>query len=228
MNEIIFFIYIFLISTSLLIALKISKSALISLIALQNVLVNLFVLKEIVLFGFRATASDAFSVGITFGLNLIQEYYGKESAKKSIYIGFLCAIFYLIISQLHLFYVPDYNNIEVSNCYNTILSQMPRIIVASLFVYLITQNLDCILYGYFKKILANRYFILRNILSTLITQFIDTLLFSFLGLYKINQSFNDINIIIQIIIISYIIKIVAIFTSAIYISFIRKIVKKQL
>lgn len=227
MNEIIFFIYIFFICSSLLIALKISKSMLISLIALQSVLVNLFVLKEITLFGLRATATDVFSVGITFGLNLVQEYYGKENAKRSIYIGFLCALFYLLTSQLHLLYIPDQSNIEISACYVLILNQMPRIILASLFVYLITQNLDCLLYGYLKKIFFDKYFVLRNIISTLVTQFIDTFLFSFLGLYKINNSFNNLNTIIQIIIVSYVIKVLAIFTSGIYIFFIKKFINNS-
>ena len=72
MNELIFLSQIFLISASTLAALYIGKEALISLICLQCVLANIFVLKEITLCGLTATGSDAFTVGIVLGLNLLQ------------------------------------------------------------------------------------------------------------------------------------------------------------
>lgn len=225
-NEIIFFAYILIISTTLLIALKISREALVSFICIQAILVNLFVVKEIRLFNLTATASDALSVGITLGLNLIQEYYSKRQAQRAVWLSFLYAIFYCIVSKLHLMYRPDVENLGASKCFNVILGSTPRLIIASLFVYLITQNLDCVIYNYLANKVKKRYFILRNYGSALITQFLDTVLFSFLGLYKINKNFSSIETIVQIIIISYTVKLIVIFISAPYLALSKKILKK--
>lgn len=224
MNELVFFLYILIISSSLLISLKISKEALISIICLQAILVNLFVTKEIPIFGLLATASDAIAVGITLGLNLLQEYFGKIEAQKTIWISFFCAIFYSIVSKLHVLYIPANENISVSNCFDIILNSTLRLIMASLIVYIIVQNIDCQLYGYLNKKFKNRYFILRNYGSTFITQFLDTLLFSFLGLYKLNSNFSSINTIVQIIIVSYTIKLIVIFIATPYLALSKKII----
>lgn len=226
LNEIIFLIYILVISTNLLIALKISKEALISLICVQVILVNLFVVKEIRLFNLIATASDALSVGITLGLNLLQEYFSKKDAQKTVWISFLCSIFYSIVTKLHLLYKPDTQNFNISQCFNMILGSTPRIIIASLVVYLITQNLDCLIYNYLTNKVNKKYFILKNYGSAIITQFLDTVLFSFFGLYKINQNFNSVSIIVQIIIISYTIKLIVIFIATPFLALSKKLFNK--
>lgn len=223
LNEIIFFLYILFISSSLLLALFISKEALVSLISLQVILSNLFVIKEIELFNLTATASDAFAIGVTLGLNLIQEYFSKKEATKAVFISFYLAIFYFIVSKLHLLYISTLENISVSEAFNIILGSNSRIIISSLIVYLIVENLDCIIYGYLINKLKKRYFILRNYGSIIITQFLDTVLFSFLALYKLNESFNSVGSIVQIIIVSYTIKLIAVFISAPYLVFSKKI-----
>ena len=93
MNELIFFAHVIIISLFTIFSLKISKEALVAFIALYCVLANLLVLKQITLFGLHPTASDAFSVGAILGLNLLQEYYGKITAKKAIWTCFLALVF---------------------------------------------------------------------------------------------------------------------------------------
>ena len=104
----------------------------------------------------------------------------------------------------------------------SILNFTPRIIIASLISFFITQFVDTTLYSFFKKIAGEKYFILRNYGSLFISQAIDTVLFSFLGLYGI------VNNIFDIIVASYIIKIIVILLATPYISVARKLIKKNL
>src|SRR5207248_3354547 len=92
--------------------------------------------------------------------------------------------------------------------FTLILGFMPRIALASLTCYLISQYIDYLVYGFLKKKLVNRFLLIRNYGSMLISQLIDTILFSFLGLYGIVDSIGE------IIIISYVIKVVAIALAA--------------
>lgn len=225
MNEIIFLFYTLTINLANIIAVRISKELLIALICLQCVLINLFVTKEITLFGLTATASDSLAVSITLSLNLLQEFYNKEIALKTIWYGFYCAIFYTITSLFHLAYMPALTD-TANPHFVALLTPMPRIILASLTSYLITQNIDAHFYAYLTKKFKDKHYIFRNYTSVSITQLLDTIIFSFLGLYKLNESFSNINTIFQIIILSYTIKLITIIISAPFLAISKKIINK--
>lgn len=224
MNELIFFLYCFVLIVANLVALKISKEALIALVSVEAILVNLFVVKEIVLFGYVATASDAIAVGITLGINLLHEYYGRQEAQKVVNITVGCSIFYILISQLHLAYSSSPFDTSAVH-FNALLITAPRVVIASVFVYYVVQSIECYLYAYLVKKLEQRNFLLRNYLSVSITQLLDTILFSFLGLWKLTPAFDSVFVIGQIIIISYSIKLIALFLSASYLALAKKIIR---
>lgn len=208
-NELIFLLYIFAVSGSTIIALKLGKEALVALLCIELVLANIFITKQVTLFGFTATASDALAVGATLSLNVVQEYYYKPAARHAIWISFFCSLFYMLVSILHLMYIPSQHDVS-SLAYALILKPMPRVVMASLFVYVIVQYIDTALYGFLYRRLAGRHFIIRNYSSLALTQLLDTVLFSFIGLYGINESFTDLKTIFDIIVFSYIIKLLVI------------------
>ena len=222
MNELVFLAYSLLVSSSCIMALRINKESLIALICVQAVLANLFVTKNIMLFGLNATASDTLAIGCTLGLNLLQEYYTRISVIRTIWISFFCSLFYTLVSILHVSYISASQD-PFAACFSLLLSPMPRVILASLVTYLISQHLEYYLYGYLRLKLANRYFILRNYTSVAISQFVDTVLFSFLGLYMLNQAFSSINTILEIITVSYILKLTTLFITVPFIALARKI-----
>lgn len=204
MNELIFLLHASMLSLFLLIALRFGKEALIALISLYGILANLFVTKQITLFGLAATASDAFIVAAILGLNLVQEYFGATIAKKAIWICFISLIAYTAATQLHLLYEPsNFDNTHGHFC--ALLQVMPRITAASIFVFFLVQQIDRWLYALLQKKFGTRFFLLRNYASLLFSQLIDTILFSFLGLYGIVEN------IASIILVSYTIKVLAIF-----------------
>ncbi len=218
MNELIFIIHTIIIALFSLGSLALGCGALVAFVCSCCILANLFVVKQITLFGLSATCADAFTVGATIGLNLLQEYFGKEIAKKTIWINFFLLIFYAIVSQIHLVYTPHTAD-TMHLHFMPLLGLMPRIVIASFSVYLISQMADYYLYGFLKKAFHEKYIVFRNYASIGLCQLLDTILFSFLGLYGIIDN------IWEVIIISYIIKIVSILIATPFISFSRKIYK---
>ncbi len=168
-------------------AARVGKTALAVLIALQGVLANLFVVKQMDLFGMTVTCSDVFAVGCIVGLNLMQEHFGKEAAKKSIAISFFSMVFFVITSQLHLWYTPSLHDLA-HPAFAQILSSTPRIVLASISVFFLVQKFDVFFFGWLKNLLSGRYLALRMGISLLLSQFIDTVLFTYLGLYGIVTS----------------------------------------
>lgn len=200
-NSILFLVSSLMVSAASLFCLKQSKTLLTAWIALLGVMANLFVLKQITLFGMNATASDVFAVGSLLGLNLLREHFDMESCKKAILISFFCMMFFGLMAQLHLLYIPnDFDHSQ--EAYRLLLQHNFRIIIASVGVFFTVQIIDVLLYTLFLKHLNS--FALRNILSLSISQAIDTALFSFVGLYGLVDD------IISIMLISYVIKLTAI------------------
>ena len=190
-NELIFLSHIFVVVGFVLGALRLGNEALAALIALQAVLANLFVVGQMSLFGFSVTCSDVFAIGAILGLNLLQEYYGKDAANKAVRISFFCLVFFTIMSQIHLFYTPLPEERTYSAFY-TILSSTPRIAFASMGVFYIVQKLDIRLFGWLKSLFRGNCLPLRVFISLVLTQLLDTPLFSFFGLYGLVVSLFDI------------------------------------
>lgn len=202
MNELIFFFQTSCISLAALVALWAGSEALVAFICLNCVLANLFVLKQITLCGLTATAADAFTIGATIGLNLLQEYFGKAITRKTIGINFFILIFYALMSAIHIMYAPCTSD-TTHTYYVYLLSPMPRIVIASFTVYFIAQLTDYVVFGFLKRVCKNKLFILRNYGSIMVSQLVDTVLFSFLGLYGLVSN------IWQIILVSYTVKLLA-------------------
>lgn len=209
MNNLLFFTSALLIVTFSLLAVQRDKAVLIAWIALQSVLANLFVLKQISLFGFNATASDIFAIGSLLGLNFLREKYGaiegRQACKIAILTSFFCMIFFAIVSQIHLLYEPSALD-TTQHAFEQILTPNPRILLSSVFAFFTVQIFDLYFYAFLKRTLKNKNLILLNSLSLGSSQLIDTVLFTFLGLYGYVSNIGE------IIIISYTIKMLAIAT----------------
>ncbi|VHO02780.1 queuosine precursor transporter [Candidatus Rhabdochlamydia sp. T3358] len=202
MNEILFFSHLFIVMLFVLISLKLGKEAVIASIAIQAILANLFVIKQISWFGWEITSSDVFAIGSIFSLNLLREYFGLGIAKKAIWISFFTMIFFTVMSQIHLFYLPSAFD-TTHTAFLQILTPTPRLLLASLTTFMIVQQLDIKLFGFLKKHLSIPFWI-RNAVCVTITQLFDTILFSFLGLFSLVACLTD------IILVSYFVKIVII------------------
>ncbi len=191
MNEALFFIHIIIVVFFTFGALRLGKEALAALTALFAVLANFFVLKQIFLFGWNVTCSDLFAIGTILGLNLLQEHWGKEIAKKTIWISFFSMIAFGVLSQIHLLYQPSSFDFSDDHC-SAILAFAPRLLIASLAAFLLVQQIDLRLFGFLKKRWSGVSWQWRNGVSLFFTQLIDTVLFSFLGLYGIVASIGSI------------------------------------
>ena len=203
-----------------LIALRIGKEALTTFIALAFVLANLLVIKQVTLLGFTATATDAFTIGAVFALNLLNEYFGRKSTKQALIIGFGALLFVTLIYQIHLGYLPS--SVDCSHDhFNAILCASPRILTASFISYFIAQTFEYYLYTLLKKRFHGNYLVMRNWITMSSSQLLDTILFSFLGLYGIVANISN------IIVVSYAIKLAAIFLVTPFIMLSKKIIKKE-
>lgn len=214
MNEFIFFSHLLVNLAFLLGALRFGRKTLIVFFVLESILANLFVLKQISLFGLTVTASDVYVVGAILALNLIQEYFGKAAAKKAVILSFFSLTLFLVMSQFQLYYLPSPADYAAA-AYTQILKVMPRLLVFSVMVFLVAQKVDLEIYSFLKKRFSQS-FLLRLGGAALVSQTIDTILFSVLALYGVVAN------IVHVIAVSLVIKYLLVFTSASLIVFLKK------
>lgn len=179
------------------------QTALTAWIAILSLLANLFVLKQIDIFGLNATASDIFAIGSLLSLNLLQEKFGKAAAQRAIWSSFACLLFFVLISQIHLSYVPSQYDTS-QQAYEFILVASPRLLIASLTTFLIVDQFDTRLYATLRQRWPQVSILLVSAITMSISQMLDTMLFSLLGLYGM------ISAIIEVMLVSYCIKLIAI------------------
>jgi uncharacterized integral membrane protein (TIGR00697 family) len=206
MNELIFFAQITVLLGFTLGAHKLGKEALVAWVCILAFIANLFVLKQITLFGLNVTASDAFAIGSLLGLNLIQEYYGRDDAQKTTWVCFFLMLFFALVAKLHLLYLPNSFD-ESQAAFMTLLNPALRLFIASLSVFFIVQQIDIRFFVFLKNRLPKVSFPIRAGIALTLSQFLDTVLFSFAGLYGIVESVTEIilfSFAIKMIVISFI------------------------
>ncbi len=127
-------------------------------------------------FGLSASAT-VFSYAFSFTFtDIISEIYGQRAANLAVRIGFAG----LILSVTFFFisiHFPSSPFWKYQKAYETILGFSPRMIIGGWTSYAISQHLDVWIFHKLKNKTHGRYLWLRNNGSTLISQFIDTVVF---------------------------------------------------
>lgn len=191
MNEMIFFFHILAVVGGALLALRLGKATLTTFIALQVICANLFVFKQMSLFGLSVTCSDALAVGAILGVNLMQEYFGKDAARRAIWVSFGALFFFLAMSGVHIAYAPILGDVY-HDAYATLFNHSTRVCIASVGVYAVVQFFDLRFFGVLQRIFEKKHLPVRIALSLFVSQALDTVLFSFFGLYGIVDSLLDV------------------------------------
>ena len=148
------------------------------------------------------------------------ENHSKKDAQKAVWIGFFALISTTLIMQITLFFTPDASD-SLSPHIEAIFSFLPRITLASLTAYLISQSHDVWLFAALKKRLKSKKLWLRNNLSTITSQFLDNVIFTLLAFVG---EFSWI-IIAQIFVTSMILKIIISFFDTPFVYWARKMKK---
>lgn len=162
------------------------KTGLFVWVGFATVLANIQVVKLIEIFGLTATLGNAVYGSIFLVTDILNEKYGKKEAKKAVWLGFSSLIMMTIIMQLVIQFQPAPDDFAQDSL-ETVFGLIPRIALGSLIAYIISQYTDVIIFSFLRKLFpADGAFWIRNNGSTMISQLLDTLIFTtiaFLGVF---------------------------------------------
>jgi len=108
--------------------------------------------------------------------DVIAELYGRRIASKVIWAGFGANLLMVILifgGKL----LPPATIWESQPAYESILGMVPRIVLASMIAYLISQHHDVFAFHFWRQKTKGRFLWLRNNASTMVSQALDTGLF---------------------------------------------------
>ena len=215
MNELLFLLQVVLAFSSTYLFFRIGKEGLFVWLGMLALLANLFVSKQITLFGLEVTASDAYAVALILSLNLLQEFYGSQEAKKGGLIAVAAQVAFLLFSELHLAFTPNQHDTSHA-AYQLLLGVYPRLLFASCLTLFIVQWFDRGFFAWLKQRLQTSSFSLRNVISVGLSQFLDTALFSVIGLYGLVANITE------VFLMSFSIKVLLISTLPLFTSLLKK------
>jgi uncharacterized integral membrane protein (TIGR00697 family) len=161
------------------------RDGLLGCIVLAILLANIQGPKLTIIFGLQTSLGVIFYSGIFFATDLLSEKYGRAEASKAVLIGFATSVIVVLMMSLALLFQPsDQPNtaefsMRIHESFQAILNFTPRFVFGSLLAYLISQSLDVWLFHKIKERTQGRWLWLRNNGSTMLSQAVDTFIYSF-------------------------------------------------
>lgn len=164
------------------------KNGLLAFNVCATLLANIEVLILVRAFGIEMTLGNILFASTFLVTDILSENHSREDANKAVLISTLCSILFIAVSQMWLLYTPSEND-WASGPIRTIFSSTPRIVCSSLLVYLISQLTDVWLYHKWWDWCRKKFgdekkgLWIRNNGSTMISQLLNTLLYTFFAFY---------------------------------------------
>lgn len=113
--------------------------------------------------------------------DFVTELFGKRQAKAMVYIAFALSIFSFALFRL-VISLPGHDE-QISSALESVLSYNGSFVISSLIAYLLSQLIDIHLFTCVRKLTGEKMLWLRNNVSTLVSQFVDTLVVCFILFY---------------------------------------------
>ena len=106
--------------------------------------------------------------------DLICELYGKKRAQVLVWVGFAMNFFMLGLMMLG-HYLKDASGVSgATSTFENVYGFMIGNVIASMFAYLVAQSVDVKLFHFWKNLTKGKYLWVRNNLSTVVSQLVDT------------------------------------------------------
>lgn len=171
-------------------------------IPISVIVANIQVTKNVNLFGLEATLGNiVYSTGF-LATDILSEMYGPKESKRAVTIGFFSLIVMTVMMQLAIQFNPAPSDF-VQESMETIFGFMPRIAFGSLIAYVLSNFHDIWAFELWKRIKPGKKTLwIRNCLSTMASQLLDSLIFTFIAFFGV----YEMSVWWQIVITTYLLK----------------------
>ena len=120
--------------------------------------------------------------GIYFATDVLNEKFGRKEANRAVMLGFVANVAVMITLLISVQFKPSDitgSALEVHNAISTLAGYSPIFVIGSLTAYLISQTFDVWFFHKIKSYTGESKLWLRNNLSTITSQLLDTMIYQF-------------------------------------------------
>jgi len=161
------------------------KEGMYAIIVFSLLLCNIQVLKVVEIFGLTTTLGNILYASVFLATDILSEFYGKKEANRGVVLGFITLLMATVYMRLALLYIPAASDFAQPHL-EVIFGFMPRVALASLCAYLVSQFHDVWAFHAIRNRTAGRLLWLRNNASTMASQLLDSAIFcsiAFIGVF---------------------------------------------
>ncbi|MBD5465072.1 MAG: queuosine precursor transporter [Lachnospiraceae bacterium] len=192
-NEILLIVSLLITFSAVIILLRLFKEQGLYLwTVIATIAANIEVLIVVNAFGMEMTLGNILFASTFLVTDILSELYGKKAAQTAVWLGIATSVAFIAISQSWLLYIPNENDFAMPSI-RAVFSNTPRLMLVGIVVYVIVQLFDVWAYHKWwaftnRKFGDKKKFLwLRNNGSTLVSQLLNTVLFTwgaFLGTHN--------------------------------------------
>lgn len=169
LNNILLFVSIIGVFSIMLIVKRfLGKEGLIGWIGIASILANIMILKSVDLLGIEATLGNVLFASNFLATDMLTENYGYKEAKKGVKFGIFSVLFFMIVTQVALRFIPNSQDIAQSS-FDLLFGFVPRISIASMSLFALSNIIDIRLYEHLRKKTDGKMMWLRNNLCTIVS-----------------------------------------------------------
>jgi len=113
--------------------------------------------------------------------DLYSEFFGRRETELVVLAGFVANLLMVLLVQVAIIAPIAPSQHEYQEVYASVLGPTWRIVLASMVAYLVAQSHDVWAFHFWGRLTKGKHLWLRNNASTMISQLLDTVLFTFMA-----------------------------------------------
>lgn len=165
------------------------RDFLFALFVASMVMVNTLGTKITTILGVRVSVGIFFMPVLFLITDIVGEVFGRKEASKFVSMTSIMLVLLFIMISICIAVKPN-ESWDMQEQYAMVFGSSLRMTIASLVSFVVSQHLDVFMFSLWGKITKGKYLWVRNNMSTIVSQFIDTTIFEFIAFWHLTPKFT--------------------------------------
>ena len=165
------------------------RDFLFALFVASMVMVNTLGTKIISILGIRVSVGIFFVPVLFLVTDIIGEVFGRAEASRFVNMATIMLVVLFVMMGVCIA-IPPNETWGMQEQYAMVFGSSLRMTIASLVSFVVSQQLDVLMFSFWGKVTKGKHLWIRNNLSTIVSQLIDTTIFEFIAFWHLNDKFT--------------------------------------
>ncbi|MBQ5365374.1 MAG: queuosine precursor transporter [Spirochaetales bacterium] len=165
------------------------RDFLFALFVASMVMVNTLGTKIISILDIRVSVGIFFVPVLFLVTDIIGEVFGRAEASRFVNMATIMLVVLFVMMGVCIA-IPPNESWGMQEQYAMVFGSSLRMTIASLVSFVVSQQLDVLMFSFWGKVTKGKHLWIRNNLSTIVSQLIDTTIFEFIAFWHLNDKFT--------------------------------------